>query len=171
MHRNRLSKLADNIDALAEKDDGLLRRTREIADLRRAAAANLHATCAGFVDGLNALLSRTRLSLDPAEYSDVAFREDGPNLLQIHVRGRIVQVQYSATPELVSTENFRVPYILEGSVRCFNQQLLEQDVIREHLLFYCLEKTGPLWRYFDERTYHSGPVDEDYLAGLLEELV
>ena len=58
-----------------------------------------------------------------------------------------------------------------GSVRCFNQPLIEQDLIREHLLFYCLEKGRNFWRYFDERTYHSGPVDEEYLTALLEQLL
>jgi hypothetical protein len=166
-----LNRLAESIDRLAEKDDSLLRRAHEIGEMRRAAAMDLHDTCARFVVRLNTLLSRTQVSLDPGDYTAATFREEGQNLFQIHVRGRVLQAEFSATPELVSTENFRVPYILEGTVRCFNQQLLEQDLIREHLLFYCLEKGRGVWRYFDERTYHSGPADEEYLAVLLEELV
>jgi len=64
-----------------------------------------------------------------------------------------------------------VPYILSGAVRCFNQQLLERDLIEEQLLFYTLEKSRNLWRFFDVRTYRSGPVDAEYLISLLEQLV
>lgn len=171
MHLSRLNKLAETIDALAERDELLLRRTREIAVIRRQAAVDLHATCAKFVAALNGLLARTQILLDPAEFAAGNFREEGPNLLQINVRGRILQLEFTTTPELVSTENFRVPYTLEGSVRGFNQQLLEQNLIREHLLFFCLEKNRNFWRYFDERTYRSGPLDGEYLALLLEQLI
>jgi hypothetical protein len=171
LHRDRLNKLAENIEALAEKDDRLLRRTRDIVALRRAAAAELHGICAAFVASLNSLLSKTRVEIAPPEYGPDSFHENAVNLLQIDVRGRILQVEFRATPELVSTEEFRVPYILEGSVRSFNQQLLEQDLIREHWLFYCLHRNGNFWRYFDERTYHTGAFNEEYLAGLFEELV
>jgi hypothetical protein len=164
-----LSKLARTIDALADKDEALLAREREVAALRGTAAAELHAVCAAFIQAVNGLLTRTRIALDPPEFG--GFREDEPNLLQIHVRGRILQLEFRSTAEPVSTEEFRVPYILVGSVRSFNQQLLEQNVIREHLLFYCLEKDRSFWRYFDERTYRSGPFDLDYLAALLQELL
>jgi hypothetical protein len=169
--KNRLDKLAERIEALAEHDDSVLRRAREISALRAAAAEELHKTFTAFVSRLNKLLTRTQVALDPAEFAASAFEEEGANLFQIHVRGRVLQAEFSSTPEMISTEDFRVPYTLQGSMRCFNQQLLEQELIREHLLFYCLEKSRSFWRYFDERTYHSGPVDEDYLAGLLERLL
>ena len=139
--------------------------------MRRRAAAQLHSLCAAFVAELNALLSKTQVVLDPPEYSPDRFEEDGPNVLQINVRGRIVQIVFETTGELISTEDFRVPYILCGTIRCFNQQLLEQDLIVEHTLFYCLEKSRQFWRFFDERTYRTGPFDREYLLGLLEELV
>jgi hypothetical protein len=166
-----LSKLARTIDALADKDEAQLARVRKVAELRREAAAQLYATCASFVGGLNALLSRTRISLDPPEYHRGSFREEEPNLMQINVRGRLLQIEFRATDELTSTEEFRIPYVLEGSIRSFNQQLLDQDLMREHALFYCLEGGRSYWRYFDERTYRSGPVNEEYLTGLLEELI
>ena len=72
---------------------------------------------------------------------------------------------------MVSTEDFRVPYILAGAVRCFNQELLDKDLIEEQLLFYTIEKSRHLWRFFDARTYNSGPFDRDYLTTLLEHLV
>ena len=57
----------------------------------------------------------------------------------MNVRGRILQVAFEATVELVSTEDFRVPYTLHGSVRAFNQELLDKDIIEEQLIF-------TLWR-------------------------
>lgn len=171
MHKNRLSRLAGNIDALAAKDDLALARVEEIARLRRQAALDLYAVCAAFVTALNGLLSKTQVILDPPVYSSDNFAEDGVNLLQVNARGRVLQINFKSTPELISTEEFRVPYILAGSIRCFNQQLLQQDLILEHLLFYCLEKDRRFWRFFDERTYRSGPLNEDYLISLMEQLV
>jgi hypothetical protein len=89
----------------------------------------------------------------------------------MNVRGRILQVEFRGTTELVSTEDFRIPYIISGSVRAFNQILLEQDVIEEQLLFHTLEKRLRMWRFFDARTYRSGPFDQDYLVSLMEQLL
>lgn len=171
MQKDRLSRLAEQIDALAGKDERAVKRAAEIAALRRDAAAELHAVCAAFVNDLNGLLSQTQVSMDPPAYARERFREDAPNVFQINVRGRLVQIVFEATAELVSTEDFRVPYVVSGTVRCFNQQLLQQDMILEHLLFYCMEKGRGLWRYFDERTYRTGPFDRDYLTGLIEQLI
>jgi len=167
----RLRKLARNLDALARKDEGTIRRTREIGALRRQAALELHTTCAGFVRELNALLEEIEIDFQPEDYQAENFHDDGINLFQMNARGRILQIRFEATPELTSTEDFRVPYILAGTVRCFNQQLLEKDLIEEQSLFYTVEKSRHLWRFFDARTYHAGPVDADYLAGLLEQLI
>lgn len=167
----RLRRLAESIDALAEKDERHLNRAREIALLRRSAAAELHLICASFVDQLNALLTRGLVVLDPPVFSEEGYREDSSNLLQIHVRGRILQAEFQRTPELISTEEFRIPYILYGSVRAFNQALLDKDLIEEQLLFHTLEKGRGLWRFFDARTYRSGPFDKDYLASLMEQLI
>jgi hypothetical protein len=166
-----LKRLAASLDALADKDEKLLRQAEEIAGLRRKAAVQLHTVCADFVAVLNGLLSRTELRLDPHSYSAESFQDEGINLMQINARGRLVQVDFSATPELISTEDFRVPYILQGSVRCLNQKLLDQDLVQEHLLFYCLERSRRFWRYFDARTYRTGPFDQEYLISLLEQLM
>ncbi len=82
-----------------------------------------------------------------------------------------MQGEFSSTPELVSTEDFRIPYIISGSVRAFNQMLLDRDVIEEQLLFYTLEKRMRMWRFFDPRTYRSGPFDQEYLVCLMEQLL
>ena len=169
--QNRLKRLAESIDALTEKDESQMRYTRDMAALRLAAAAELHAICAGFVHDVNSLLSRDTVGLDPAEFSPAGFREESPNLLQINVRGRILQVEYTSTPELSSTEDFRIPYTLEGFVRAFNQALLDKDLIEEQLIFYTLEKSGNMWRFFDARTYRSGAFDRAYLIGLMEQII
>jgi hypothetical protein len=171
LQNNRLKKLAETIDALAIKDAALLEKTHRIEALRRRAATELHAICRSFVGELNRYLTQTELSFDPPAYPPESFQDPGANLFQINARGRILQVEFSSTDLLVSTENFRVPHILEGAVRCFNQDLLEQAVIEEQYVFYCLEKRHNQWRYFDARTYRSGPFDEDYLISLMEQLV
>lgn len=171
MQRDRLKRLAENIDALVQKDEEHLRRTHEMLALRRKAAGQLHAVCAEFARALNALTSRTELKLDPPDFNPAAFRDSDVNLFQLNARGRILQIEFEATEELTSSEDFRIPYALHGAVRGFNQELLAQNLVREQLLFYTVEKTGSMWRFFDARTYRTGPFDQDYLIGLLEQLV
>jgi len=163
--------LAQSIDVLAEKDENFLRHAREIAALRRSAAVGLHAICSGFVGSVNRLLSRCEMVLDPSEFPPDAFQEEGKNLFQINVQGRILQVEFEVSPELISTEDLRIPYTLQGAVRAFNQGLLDRSLIEEQLLFYTLEKEKKMWRFFDSRTYHSGPFDQEYLISLMEQLI
>ena len=146
------------------------RHAHDIADVRRSAAAELHAICEEFVHSINRLLPEEAVILDPSPYPG-NFRDSGTNLFQINVRGRVLQVEFEATDELVSTEDFRVPYTLAGEVRAFNQELLDKDLIQEQLIFYTLERGARMWRFFDARTYRSGPFDEDYLISLMEQLV
>jgi hypothetical protein len=167
----RLKRLSRSIDALADRDQDLLDRARDITALRRRAAAELHAICAEFVVSLNRLLAREALVLDPPDFGEEAFHEEGKNLIQINVRGRILQIEFGCTAELVSTEEFRIPYTMDGSVRAFNQELLEKDIIEEQLLYYTLEKDKKWWRFFDARTYRSGPFDQEYLVSLMEQLI
>jgi type II secretory pathway component PulM len=169
--KDRLRKLAKAIEALAEKDSVLVQKTQEIAALRRQAAMELHAICWTFASDINLHLSQPTVQFDPSAYAAESFADNGVNLLQINVRGRILQIEFESTPEMISTENFRVPHILEGSIRCFNQEFLEQAVIEEQYIFYCLEKKRKLWRFFDARTYRSGPFDREYLIALMEHVV
>lgn len=167
----RLKRLAHNIEALAAKDELLLRHTREVTAMRRAAAADLHAICADFVNSINRLLQQCAVQLDPHSFTESDFHDETPNLIQINVSGRILQVMFQSTPELVSTEDFRVPYTLAGTVRAFNQELLDKDLIEEQLIFFTLENHKKMWRFFDARTYRSGPFDQEYLVGLMETLL
>lgn len=167
----RLKRLAESIEALEEKDEGLLRHAREIASIRQAAAADLYAICADFVGSVNRLLKRVEVELDPPVYNATSFQDEAVNLVQVNVRGRILQVSFSTTSELISTEDFRVPYTLEGTVRAFNQELLDKDIIEEQLIFFTVEENKRMWRFFDARTYRSGPFDQEYLIGLMEQLL
>jgi hypothetical protein len=167
----RLKRLAHYIDALAEKDETSMRLSRQIAEVRRTAASELYTVCRDFVNSLNRLLSNGELLLDPEQFSGAVFQEDAVNLIQISVRGRILQVAYNATQELVSTEDFRIPYTLAGSVRAFNQDLLDKEIIEEQLVFYTVEKDRKMWRFFDPRTYRSGTLDQDYLISVMEQLI
>jgi len=169
--RVRLKKLAARIDALVDKDEDAMRQSREISARRRSGAVQVHRICATFVNALNALATRAQVGLDPSEYPPDAFREDSPNLIQINARGRIIQIEFRGTETPISTEEFRVPYIMEGEVRCFNQELLDRQSVEEQLLFYCLEKQGAMWRFFDPRTYRSGAFDEAFLVAMMEQLV
>lgn len=167
----RLKKLAANIEALAQKDQLVEQHAREIAATRNAAAAELYAICAEFVNGLNRLLPRPEVMIDPSDAGAATLQEHSRCLIQINVRGRILQIEYEPTAELISTEEFRVPYTLAGSVRAFNQELLEKDLIEEQLIFFTLEKHRRMWRFFDPRTYRSGPFDQEYLVSLMEQLI
>lgn len=168
---SRMKRLAHDIEALAEKDESLLRRSREMELVRRAAATELHTVCRDFVNSLNRLMSKTELILDPPQFSEAAFQDEAINLIQISVRGRILQVAYATTPELLSTEDFRIPYTLAGSVRAFNQDLLNKDLIEEQLIFYTVEGDRKMWRFFDPRTYRSATFDQEYLVSVMEQLI
>jgi hypothetical protein len=167
----RLKRLAASIDGLVAKDENSLGRVSEVRAMRRGAAAELYGICSNFVAAVNGLLTRGEVVLDPQEYAEGAFQEESANLIQINVRGRILQVEFEATLELVSTEDFRIPYTLQGVVRAFNQELLDKDIIEEQLIFYTCEKHRKMWRFFDARTYRSGPFDEEYLIALMEQLI
>lgn len=171
MQEKRLKRLAERIEALARKDEQLLEQVKRVEQMRRQAAVELHAVCARFVAELNRLVNGSPLEFDPPEYCLDSFRAEGANLFQINIRGRILQVEFAAGEKLVATEEFRIPYILEGAVRCFNQELLDREAVEEHLLFYCLEKKRNVWRFFEPRTYHSGEFDTEYLLTMLEKLV
>jgi len=168
---DRLQRLARRIQSLAETDERRLRRESEVGALRRAAARELHSVCDDFVAAVNGMLDDRVVLLDPPEYSAASYSDDSPNLVQINVHGRILQVAFAATAELVSTEDFRIPYILEGSVRAFNQEMLDKDLIEEQPLFYTMERNRNMWRYFETLTYRSGPFDRAFLISVMERIL
>jgi hypothetical protein len=166
-----LTKLARQLDRLAERDENAVEEMDQADAERRQGARLLHAICADFTRHLNSAMTQTEMQLIPTAFDPATYREDTPNLIQMSLRGRIVQIQYEAPERTLATENFRHPYILQGAVTGFNQTLLERDLIDEQLLFYAKNgKQEFCWHYFEPRTYRTGLVNEGYLTQLLARL-
>lgn len=166
-----LVRLADSIEALAQRDRELVEESARVDGLRSAGALELHAICRRFADALNSKLSQPALVLDPPAYSADNFRDNGPNLFQINLRGRLLQIEFTATDELYSTEEFRLPYVLRGAIRSFNQEFLDRNTLDEQALFYCPKEGPPRWYFFDYRTYDAGVITPDFLAAEMQRLV
>jgi hypothetical protein len=81
-----------------------------------------------------------------------------------------MQITFEAPPQPVSTEKFLIPYILEGEVRTYNQEMLQRFEVRSRMIFFCVEADGARWRFFDWRTRGTGVVDRMLLASLMEPL-
>jgi len=170
MQHERLKKLAQRINDFARADQSRIREEAETRARRQQAAVELHNLCVGFVNALNSAVDVVKLELSPGTFTPENFQEDGWNLFQINVSGRVIQFSFRATNSLVSTEELRMPYTLEGSVRWFNQQMIDLEDVRDHRLFYLLDKKVQGWRSYDPLTRRLAALNEDYLADLLEEL-
>lgn len=169
--QDRLDRLAQAIESIGGRDQRLIEESALVERLRDEGGAALYRLCREFVDELNGRLSQPALVLDPPEWSPENFDEDGVNLYQISLRGRLLQIEYSATEEAYSTEEFRHRYVLRGGVRSFNQKFLDRDTVDEQLIFFCPHDSGAAWHFFDPRTYRTGLVTPDYLATELERLL
>lgn len=169
--QERLKRFARRIEEMARQDEERLKQAQEVFALRVRAAGELHATCQRFVESVNRLLSRPMLELSPPVWSDAFFRDSAVNVFQLALAGRIVHLEFHAPEGLTSTEKFRTPYILEGAVRAFNQDMLDLAVIPERLLFCCLEKGKSSWVWFDPRTQRTAPLDEEHLMALFDKLI
>lgn len=170
MDRDRLSRLARRLSALAQQDATRKRQEAEVDALRRTAACELYETCSCLVRELNALVEDVRLELSPPTFSAANFRDSGVNLFQIHVNGRVVQISFETTPTLTSNEEIPKTYTLIGFVRCFNQEMIERDEVHEHRLFYVCDRKERGWLWYDPLNHRSGPCDDEYLGSLLEDL-
>ncbi|MBK5294996.1 MAG: hypothetical protein JJE04_25385 [Acidobacteriia bacterium] len=171
MSEDRITKLARNLDRVAEKDLSRLVREKEIEELRRQAAVQLHERCRSLVRTINEKVRIVRLELSPVEFNAADFHETGANLIQLNAAGRVVQLSFRGTEPFVSSYEMKTPYTLEGSIHWFNQEMLERDEMKEHLLFFCLDRKANEWRYYDTRTHRTGAVDEGYLISLLEQII
>ena len=167
----RIARLAKQIGGEIQKERHVLLSEGETLELRRKGAMELHSICADFAASVNRLLTPGILELAPAEYRPELFRAAGPNLLQLNVRGRIVHMAFQATRDKFSTEKFLIPYILEGEVRAFNQEMLERTKVRTQALFYCLEDGHPSWRYFEWRQGRTGIFRREQLVDLMEGVI
>jgi hypothetical protein len=172
---NRLEELARAIEAIGDDDRRLLDESVRVERLRQQGAGDLYEICRDFVDTLNARLSTPALTLDPPHYSNESYPDGAPALFQINLRGRLLQIEFQTTDELSSTEDFRRPYVLYGTVRSFNQDFLAHDTVDEKALFYCMEGNPEnrcaRWHYFDSRTYASGALTRDFLVGEMARLL
>jgi hypothetical protein len=168
---DRLDRLARSIEAIAGRDQKMVEESEQVDRLRAEGAAALYEICRKFVDDLNTRLSQPALVLDPPEWRESSFDDAGVNLFQISLRGRLLQVEFIATEEPYSTEEFRHRYVLRGGIRSFNQNFLERDTVDEQAIFYCPHESGDAWHFFDARTYRTGVVNADYFAAELERLL
>lgn len=167
---DRIARLAKHIGSQMRKEQHVLLRENEVLELRRHGAADLYAICAEFVMSVNRLLS-PGIEFTPPEYKPEMFREPGANLFQLNAQGRVLQIAFESTRERFSTEKFLIPYILEGEVRAFNQEMLERTQIRTQAIFFCLENSGNTWRYYEWLNGRTGKFGRDQLASLLERIV
>ena len=119
---------------------------------------------------VNSRLSEGALELSPQSYTPEMFRERGVNLIQIGSQGRQIQISFEAPAQLISREKFLIPYILEGEVRAYNQEMLERSEMRTRMLFLCLQEERVVWRFYDWRTRQTGIVGRELLVGLMGQL-
>lgn len=168
---DRLSRLAAAIEAIGEHDRKLVDESAHVDRLRAQGAVEMHEICRKFVDRVNAKLSDPAVLLDPPRFSAEHYNDGGPNLFQINLRGRLLQIEFEATDELYSRDDFRRPYVLSGAMRSFNQHLLDQHGVDEQMIFYCPDGDQAAWYFMDSRTYRTGRVSEDYLISELEQLL
>jgi len=166
-----MARLAHAIEAITEQDRLRLDESVRVDRLREEGAQALHDLCRAFVDDLNGRLRKPALVLDPSDWNQEHFDDSRPNLFQISLRGRLLQLEFAATEEPYSSEDFRHRYVLRGGVRSFNQDLLEQDTVDEQQIFFCPHDNGAAWHFFDARTYRTGLLSADYLANELERLL
>ena len=168
-HEEAARRLARQIEA-ASKSERFSVDAEAVGGLRQRGAAELHRVCAEFVSSVKKNLSEAEIELAPPAYSPETFREAGVNVMQISSQGRQVQITFSAGAQLVSTTKFRIPYVLEGEVRAYNQKMLERFEIVTLSVFYCVGEEVSGWRFYDWRTLHTGPVSQDFLVELMAAL-
>jgi hypothetical protein len=171
-HRpDRLTRLAAAIEALGARDQHIIDESKKVERLRMQGAMQLHAVCRQFVDEINTKLSAPAVLLSPGKYTGETFDDTGPNLFQINLRGRLLQMEFGATDELYEHDDFRLRYILRGAVRSFSQEFLDSNSIDEQMIFYCPCDGEPVWHFLDGRTYRTGRFGIEFLTAEMERLI
>jgi hypothetical protein len=168
---DRLTRLAKAIESIGETDRKLIAESTKVDRLRLAGAMDLHRICRAFVDKVNGKLPEPAMLLDPPSFTESNYNDAGANLFQINLRGRLLQLEFAATIDLYEDDDFRLPYVLRGTVRSFNQDQLDQGSIDEQMIFYCPRNDNAEWHFSDGRTYRSGRVGENYLVAEMEALL
>lgn len=168
---DRLTRLASAIESLSSRDDAQLRLADEVDQLRPLGAQLLYRVCMDFTVSVNQRLKQPELVLDPTAWPLETFRDGVANLIQINLRGRLLQIEFKSTDLLISTEDFDRPYVLEGAVRSFNQESLDRHRIDEQQIYFCRKKDSGEWYFVDRRLYRTGRLDEAFLIHELERLI
>jgi hypothetical protein len=167
----RLVRLARRLDEIPAKDAVRIEQARQMERKQNAAGAELHNLCHSFVKRLNELLSNLEIEFTPEVFAPESLNVPNGLVFQINASGRIIQVTLSTRAAEVSTEHYRFPYILEGRIQWFNQELLERQEIQELEIFYCVDSAGDSWRYHDPRTRNGGRLNHEFLVQVLEQIV
>ena len=139
--------------------------------MRAQGGVTLHEICREFIEAVNERLSNPSLILDPPVFTVDRFQDPGPNIFQINLRGRLLMLEFQSTDEPLSTDDFRRPYVLQGSIRAVNQDLLEHHQVSEKSLFFCLSGSYGHWYYVDHRSYRTGRLGPELLADELQRLL
>jgi hypothetical protein len=168
---DRLTRLAKAIESIGETDRKLIAQSTQVDRLRLTGAMELHRICSVFVGKVNDKLPEPTILLDPPLFAEDKYNDGGANLFQINLRGRMLLIEFGPTTDLYEDDDFRLPYILRGSVRSFNQDQLDQGSIEEQMIFYCPRNGAAEWYFSDGRTYRSGRVGEHYLVSEMERLL
>jgi hypothetical protein len=168
---DRLSRLVAAIEAIGDRDRLQADENTRLDLLRSSGAVALYEICREFVDSLNDRLSDPSLILDPQNFGPDKFHDPGQNLFQINLRGRLLMIEFEATGEPWSTDDYRRPYILQGVIRSLNQDLLERNLVSEKTIFYCPSGNTGTWHFMDNRSYRTGRFGPDLLAAELERLI
>jgi hypothetical protein len=168
-HDDPIGRLARQVDASRKFEPSLI-SAEEVSRLRRQGACQLHQICAEFVSLLNSKLPRVPFELSPPAYVPEMFRDPDVNLMQVSAQGRQMQIVFQAPSGRFSTEKYAVPYILEGEIRSYNQQMLEHFEIRNQSLFYCLNNETAVWQFFDWKNPRAMPLNPNLLAAVMQQL-
>ena len=154
-----LVRLARQIDA-ARKAERLLVDADEVVGLRRQGAertaSDLRGVCRiGEQQAVGGGAGSFAATYAPEHVPGSGHQPDPDQ----HAGPRRCRSPTRLSAQLVSTEKFLVPYVLEGEVRTYNQRMLERFEVNSRMLFFCVEAGTAGWRFFDWRTRHTGPVD------------
>ncbi len=164
-----IARLARQIDAV-KKAEHCVVDADCVSELRRRGAVELYRFCADFVSSVNGKLTQATLDLSPPAFTPDMFQEIAPNLIRVGAEGREMQITFQAPKQLISTEKFLTPYVLEGEVRTYNQRMLQHFEVRTLALYFCVDPDNAEWRFFDWRTKHSGPVGPELFVDLMGRL-
>ena len=168
---SRLKRLAKKLDELPAKDEERIRLIREMEMRQRSGAMQLHELCRDLVQTLNGMLKKLRIEFTPEVYNPAEIESDSGMIFQINASGRVLQLALAPPESDLSTEHFRIPYVLRGAVRSFNQEWLDRQEIQETAIFYCRDRGEFSWLYVEPRNRKTGPVDRNFLIDVIEELL